>query len=155
MKPAASLVPVGTLTAQLGDQIELGPGPKGVRLISDVLSVEVESDRIKASLATSDADWLTISDNGTLGCLDVRFTLKTDDGAYIYVEYSGRAEMETGQIATAPTFQTSHEKYLWLNRVQAVAAGVIVLAERLDPDDIAGAVARRCRRTCHSCKSRQ
>ena len=126
MKPTASLVPMGTLTAQLGDQIELGSGPKGVRLISDVVSVEVDCDRVKASLATNDAaDWLTVSDNGTLGCLDVRFTLKTDDGAYIYVEYSGRAEMETGQIATAPTFQTSHEKYLWLNRVQAVAAGVV------------------------------
>ena len=33
--------------------------------------------------------------------------------------------METGRIATAPTLQTSHEKYLWLNRVQAVAAGVV------------------------------
>ena len=72
MKPIASLVPMGTLTEQLGDQIELGSGPKGVRLISDVVSVEVESDRIKASLATNDAaDWLTISDNATLGCLDV------------------------------------------------------------------------------------
>ena len=103
-----------------------GPGRRGMRLISDVVSVQVDSDRVKASLATNDAaDWLTVSDNGTLGCLDVRFTLKTDDGAYIFVEYSGRAEMETGQIATAPTFQTSHEKYLWLNRVQAVAAGVV------------------------------
>ena len=94
--------------------------------------MEVESERLKASLATNDAaDWLTISDNGTLGCLDVRFTLETDDGAHIFVEYSGRAEMETGTIATAPTFQTSHEKYLWLNRVQAVAAGVIDDAGRL------------------------
>ena len=126
MNPVATLVPMGTITAQLGDQIELGSGPKGVRLISDVVSVEVDCDRVKASLATNDAaDWLTVSDNGTLGCLDVRFTLKTEDGAYIYVEYSGRAEMETGQIATAPTFQTSHEKYLWLNRVQAVAAGIV------------------------------
>ena len=126
MNPVATLVPMGTITAQLGDQIELGAGPKGIRLISDVVSVEVDTDRVKASLATNDAaDWLTVSDNGTLGCLDVRFTLKTGDGAYIYVEYSGRAEMETGQIATAPTFQTSHEKYLWLHRVQAVAAGVV------------------------------
>ena len=126
MNPVATLVPMGTITAQLGDQIELGSGPKGMRLISDVVSVQVDSDRVKASLATNDAaDWLTVSDNGTLGCLDVRFTLKTDDGAYIFVEYSGRAEMETGQITTAPTFQTSHGKYLWLNRVQAVAAGVV------------------------------
>ena len=118
---------MGTITAQLGDQHRWVPGrASDTALCECAVSVEVDSDRIKASLATNDAaDWLTISDNGTLGCLDVRFTLKTDDGAYIYVEYSGRAEMATGQIATAPTFQTSHEKYLWLNRVQAVAAGVI------------------------------
>lgn len=44
MKPAAELVPMGTITAKLGDQIDLSAGPKGVRLISDVISVEVETD---------------------------------------------------------------------------------------------------------------
>jgi len=124
--PTASLSPIGIITAQLGDQIELGEGPKGRRLISDVISLEFKSDKINASLATNDAaDWLTISDNGKLGSLDVRFTLATEDGAFIYVEYSGRADMESGLIATAPTFQTSHEKYLWMNNIQAVAAGQI------------------------------
>ena len=84
MNHVETLVPMGRIKAPLGDQIELGFGPKGVRLISDVVSVQVDSDRVKASLATNDAaDWVTVSDNGTLGCLDVRFTLKTDDGAYI------------------------------------------------------------------------
>jgi len=124
--PTASLSPIGIITAQLGDQIELGEGPKGRRLISDVISLEFKSDQINASLATNDAaDWLTISNNGKLGSLDVRFTLATEDGAFIYVEYSGRADMESGLIATAPTFQTSHEKYLWMNNIQAVAAGQI------------------------------
>ena len=124
--PTASLSPIGIITAQLGDQIELGEGPKGRRLISDVISLEFKSDKINASLATNDAaDWLTISNNGKLGSLDVRFTLATEDGAFIYVEYSGRADMESGLIAAAPTFQTSHEKYLWMNNIQAVAAGQI------------------------------
>ena len=124
--PTASLSPIGTITAQLGDQIELGEGPKGTRLVSDVVSLKLTSEKVNASLATNDAaDWLTISDNGKLGSLDVRFTLVTEDGAFIYVEYSGRANMESGLIATAPTFQTSHEKYLWLNKIQAVAAGQI------------------------------
>lgn len=122
--PTASLSPMGTITAQLGDQIELGEGPKGSRLISDVISLEMISDKVKATLATNDAaDWLTVSDNGKLGALDVRFTLVTDDGAFIYVEYSGRADMKSGVIATAPTFQTNHKKYAWLNKIQAVAAG--------------------------------
>ena len=87
-------------------------------------SLSLVGDKINASLATHDAaDWLTLSEDGQLGALDVRMTLKTDDDAFIYVEYQGRANMQSGVIATAPTFQTSHEKYLWLNRIQAVAAG--------------------------------
>ena len=83
---------------------------------------------MKASLATNDAaDWGTLSDDGKLIALDVRFTLKTDDGAYIYVEYGGRGNFETKTVAAAPTFQTGSEKYSWLNSVQAVSAGQINL----------------------------
>ena len=57
----------------------------------------------------------------------MRATLKTEDGAVIYIEYGGRMDMTTGLLATAPTFQTSDPRYLWLNRVQAVAAGEVNL----------------------------
>jgi hypothetical protein len=124
MQPTATLKFMATLTAQLGDQIVVGEGPRGSRVVIDVPSVSLVGDNINASLATQDAaDWLTLSEEGKLGALDVRMTLKTNDGAFIYVEYQGRANMESGVIATAPTFQTSHEQYLWLNRIQAVAAG--------------------------------
>ena len=124
MQPKATLKFMATLTAQLGDQIVVGDGPKGSRVVIDVPSVSLVGDKISASLATHDAaDWLTLSEDGQLGALDVRMTLKTDDDAFIYVEYQGRANMQSGVIATAPTFQTSHEKYLWLNRIQAVASG--------------------------------
>lgn len=126
MKAAAELVSMGTITVQLGERIEVGSGPKGTRLVVDVESIEVESDRVKASLAATDAaDWLTMSEDGSTGCVDVRFTLKTDDGAYIYVEYAGRADMANGLIATAPTFQTGDERYAWLNKIQAVGAGAL------------------------------
>ena len=126
MKAAAELVSMGTITVQLGQRIEVGSGPKGTRLVVDVESIEVESDRVRASLAATDAaDWLTLSEDGSIGCVDVRFTLKTDDGAYIYVEYAGRADMANGLIATAPTFQTGDERYAWLNKIQAVGAGAL------------------------------
>ena len=126
MKAAAELVSMGTITVQLGERIEVGSGPKGTRLVVDVASIEVESDRVRASLAATDAaDWLTLSEDGSIGCVDVRFTLKTDDGAYIYVEYAGRADMANGLIATAPTFQTGDERYAWLNKIQAVGAGAL------------------------------
>ena len=126
MKATAELALMGTITVQLGERIEVGKGPKGTRLVVDVASIEVESDRVRASLAATDAaDWLTLSDDGSIGCVDVRFTLKTDDGAYIYVEYAGRADMANGLIATAPTFQTSDERYAWLNKIQAIGAGAL------------------------------
>lgn len=120
------LKPLAKMTAQLGEQVDLGAGPKGHRVVIDVPSVKFEAEDFTAELATADAaDWATLSEDGTLAALDVRATLKTDDGALIYVEYGGRMDMKTGFLATAPTFQTSAERYLWLNRVQAVAAGEI------------------------------
>ena len=112
MKASAELKRMGTITAQLGQRVEVGDGPKGSRLLVDVTSVEVEGERIRASLAANDAaDWLTMAADGSVGAVDVRFTLKTDDGAFIYVEYGGRADLENRLIATAPTFQTGDQRY--------------------------------------------
>ena len=126
--PQATLETMGVLHVQLGDMVEVGGGPKGPRVVVDVVSIDLQSDKITASLATNDAaDWLTIADDGKLGCLDVRFTLKTNDGAFIFVEYQGRGDMEAGLIAAAPTFQTGSEKYAWLNNIQAISAGNVNL----------------------------
>ena len=43
MRPIASLSPIGTITAKLGNQIELGEGPKGTRSISDLVSLKLTS----------------------------------------------------------------------------------------------------------------
>ena len=39
MKASAELKPMGTITAQLGQRVEVGDGPKGSRLLVDVTSV--------------------------------------------------------------------------------------------------------------------
>ena len=126
----AELVSIGTLTAIIGEMVEVGSGPKGKRVSVDVPEVTLEGPGIKASLAINDAaDWLTLSGpDDELGTLDVRFTLKTDDGAFIYVEYGGCADMQTNLIVSTPTFQTGDERYQWLNKIQAVGAG------KFDPD---------------------
>ena len=124
--PKIELHPLATIEVELGEPVVVGGGPKGSRLVIDVLSAKVTGDRINAELATNDAaDWATFSEDGKLAALDVRLTLKTDDGAFIYVEYTGRMNAETGLIAVAPTFETGSEKYAWLNGVQAVSAGQV------------------------------
>jgi len=85
---------MGTITAKLGDMVEIGAGPKGTRLVVDVPEMRLESDRVNATLATNDAaDWLTMGgEDGKLGAIDVRFTLRTDDGATTCVECGGHAD---------------------------------------------------------------
>lgn len=74
--------------------------------------------------------------------LDVRLSLKTDDGALIYVTYNGiishskeswdrllKGEVLTSKdhyFLTAPTMQTAAEKYAWVNHVQCVGKVVEV-----------------------------
>ena len=124
----AELVEVGLIEVQLGDFIEVGEGAKGTRLVIDLSEVSVKGDRVNDSLAATDAaEWGTVSQDGTLLTLDVRFTLKTDDGEYIYVEYAGRGDLTNGTLAAAPTFQTGSEKYSWINRVQGVMSGQVNL----------------------------
>ena len=120
----AELFESGLIEVQLGEILEVGDGAKGNRLVVEVKEVSVSGGRVNANLAIRDAaDWGTVSQDGSLMSLDVRFTLKTDDGEYIYVEYAGRGDLSTGLIAAAPTFQTGSEKYSWINRVQGVTAG--------------------------------
>ena len=47
--PTAKLNPMGVMTVQLGDMIETGVGPKGARVIVDVLSAKMEGDRLNAT----------------------------------------------------------------------------------------------------------
>lgn len=123
---------LGVMKVQLGEPVNVGGGPKGARVVIDVPSVEFTGERFNAVLATNDAaDWATFSEDGKLAALDVRLTLKTEDGAFIYVEYNGRMDVEKGLLATAPTFQTGAAEYGWLNGVQAVASGAVDLSSGL------------------------
>jgi hypothetical protein len=91
---------------------------------------------IKGTLVPPGGDWLRVMPSGDMR-LDVRVTLKTDDGALIYVSYNGvlkespenEAKANKGEVLTdkdiayfviAPTFETSSPKYVWLNGVQAI-----------------------------------
>ena len=124
--PTIELHPLGRIEAQLAEPVIVGRGPKGSRVVIDVTSVKLTGERINAELATNDAaDWATFSEDGTVAALDVRLTLRTDDGELIYVEYHGRMNVATGLIAVAPTFQTGSERYGWLNGIQAVSAGQV------------------------------
>lgn len=96
----------------------------------------VEGPRIRGTLIPPGGDWVTLMPDGVTR-LDARAVIQTDDGALIYMTYRGivvaskavadtlaRGEVVTDKtmpyFMTAPIFQTSSEKYAWLNKIQAV-----------------------------------
>jgi hypothetical protein len=119
---------------QLGHAHALLKAPSGARLNVDVLGARIEGPRIRASLlGLAAADWVTVAPDGKTGALDVRATLKTDDGAIIYSEYRGRVRFSPdglNQVYTSPRFETGDERYAWLNAVQCVGKGISNQHER-------------------------
>jgi hypothetical protein len=91
--------------------------------------------QIKGTLLAPAGDWSRALPSG-VSRLDVRATIQTDDGALIYISYSGiykdseetEARATKGEVLTskdmyfviAPTMQTSAKKYDWLNGVQCI-----------------------------------
>ena len=89
-----------------------------------LVSGRFEGPRVKASLEAPAADWVSNRGDGTVK-LDVRFTLRTDDGAAILVTYNGIGEpTATGlSLRSAPLFETGDARYAWLTRLQAIGVG--------------------------------
>lgn len=118
------------------------PQAVGQRLIVNVpTGGTVHGPRINGSIIPPAGDWLIPMPDGSLR-LDVRGTIKTDDGELILVEYNGIIAMskESGDrfgkgealssqdayFITAPRFTTASKKYAWLNQIQAVGKMVSV-----------------------------
>ena len=89
-------------------------------------------------LPDASADWQLLRSDGVLE-MDLRFTLRTDDGALVMmrsfglrhgppevIAAIGRGETvdpSTYYFRTMPRFETAHPAYAFLNRLVAVATG--------------------------------
>jgi len=116
----------------------VGQTPVGMRQIFVVKGGTVEGPRIKGELLPGGGDWALMRQDGAVQ-LDVRATIKTEDGALIYGYYSGliiASMAQFGRIAggeevpldeyyfyTNPMFQTGSPQYAWLNQVVAIGRG--------------------------------
>ena len=97
----------------------------------------VNGPKITGKFVSPGGDWLRILPSGTLR-LDVRGLIQTEDNAFILITYNGiiqnskesterlmKGELMTTKdipyFITAPTLQTSSEKYAWLNNVQLIS----------------------------------
>jgi hypothetical protein len=121
------LVPLCTINVALAAPFILPDTPSGTRVIVEVESFDVTGERLTGRLkGRAAADWLTL-DSRAQGTVDVRALVETDDGALVYVTYRGRLDLSGGPgsapVYSAPLFETGDERYLWLNKIQALAKG--------------------------------
>jgi Protein of unknown function (DUF3237) len=124
---AIELVPLCTMRLTAKPPTEIGAGPAGIRIVIEQTSVEVHGDRLRGQMEGSASDCMLVGPEGT-GTIDVRETIRTDDGAVIFVQYQGRVDLSRGlqlplTVYVAPRFETGDERYAWLNRIQAVGKG--------------------------------
>jgi hypothetical protein len=114
-----------TLTANTEGATVVPGGPAGTRIIVGVTGGTFEGPRLRGTIEPPGGDWVTQRADRSVR-LDVRITLKTDDGAAILMTYGGIGIPREGgglDLRTAPQFETGDARYAWLNNVQAVGVG--------------------------------
>jgi hypothetical protein len=118
----------------------VGPVLKGTRLISPIRDGFVKGSGINGKLLACSGDWGLIIDSTTFR-VDSRATIQTDDGALIYISYTGYsyASAKTaaligagkgGELSpsdyyfrTSVSFETGAPAYAWLNHIVAIGVG--------------------------------
>ena len=117
---------------------ELGETPLGRRRVIPITGGSFRGERLSGRVLPGGADWQVIRADGVAE-LDARYTLETTDGALVYVRNFGYrhgpadiiARLAAGDpvdpsryyMRTTPRFETSAERYRWLNAVICVATG--------------------------------
>ena len=126
------------LNADLEEPIDVGSTPHGVRRIFNVKGGSIEGPKISGKVLPTGADWVIIRPDMAAE-LDVRAIFQTHDNEIIYTYYRGILnatsevydKIQKGEdvdpteyyFRTTPIFETSSEKYGWLNRIVSVGIG--------------------------------
>jgi hypothetical protein len=132
-----------TLRCKLDPILDHGATPLGNRLVAIAGSGTFEGPKVRGEVvANSGGDWALVRSDGS-GALDVRLSLRTDDGALILMTYHGRMVTTPEDFSyaldffkpddpagagryyfrTNPLFETSNARYAWLNHLVCVGKG--------------------------------
>ena len=128
-----------TLRVTVAPPHSIGAVPHGTRRTAPLTGGEFEGPRLRGVvLPGGSGDWLLLRGDGVLE-LDLRATLRTDDGALISMNSFGlrhgppdvMAAMARGEpvdpatyyFRTTPRFETAHPAYAFLNHLVTVASG--------------------------------
>lgn len=127
------------LTVTVAPILIVGKVLMGERRIIPITGGRVEGQRLRGEIIPGGADWQIVAADGT-ALLEARYTIRTEDGALIYVRNIGvrhgppevLAAIARGEevdpskyyFRAVPTFETGDARYDWLNRLIAVCSGV-------------------------------
>src|SRR2546423_2888291 len=117
----------------------IGAVPHGTRRTAPLTGGDFEGPRLRGTvLPGGSADWLLLRADGVLE-LDLRATLRTDDGALVSMRSFGlrhgppeviaavargeAVDPATYYFRTTPPVETPHPPYAFLNRLAAVGRG--------------------------------
>lgn len=117
----------------------IGTTAVGFRGVYPVDGGTFEGARLRGTVDAGGADWVTQRSDGLM-LIDVRITLRTDDGATIGMTYPGVARAKSAALMerfrrrellsydefylrTTPRFETGDDRYAWLNGIIAVSNG--------------------------------
>jgi glucuronate isomerase len=102
----------------------IGTTPHGTLSIFPIVGGSFEGERLRGNVLAGGADWVTATSDGVLE-LDLRITLQTDDGALIYMTFTGVRDDAHQYFRTVPRFETVAPQYAFLNRLLAIGIGEI------------------------------
>ena len=77
------------ISFELGEINTVGQTPSGLRVIGNLAGGTFQGERLRGKVLPSGGDWGLFQPDGTLN-VDGRCCLETDDGALIYIIYTGR-----------------------------------------------------------------
>jgi len=137
--PQPRLRHVFRLEAELEPPVDVGLTPLGHRRVIAYAGGRAEGDGFRATLLPgSGADWQLLRPDGS-AVADIRYTLLTDDGTYLYVQAAGirhgapdvLARLGRGEdvapseytFRTSVSIETSGSALAWMNNGVFVAAG--------------------------------
>jgi len=122
----------------VGAALDLGDVAKGGRRIVPITGGEFAGPQIRGTVVPGGADWQVLRSDGVAE-LEARYTLRTDDGALIYVRNQalrhGSAEVMAALAAGRPVdpgsyyfrgatfFETGAAHYGWLTKHIIVCSG--------------------------------
>jgi hypothetical protein len=125
-------------TITVGEIQEIGPTHAGQRRIIPITGGHFEGKNLSGEVLPGGADWQLVRNDGT-AYLEARYTMRTNEGALVYVENKGfrhgpadlMARLAAGEILdpddyyfrTTPVLETTEPSLMWLNRTIFVASG--------------------------------